>query len=477
MRFHMSLGRSLLALCFGSLLFTVKLSAAPTFGASPAGGKLMVNVDNPNFRKLVVALPRFQVAPGGDEELRRLAQEGPQELGRLLGFSGFFNIMAEAAYPATLTKSLAPYGSTGLEGVDMPQWRSIGVESLTIGELSREDGDITVALRTIDIHQSKLLLGKKYSKVKAAQFKRVMAKYADRLLEAYTGKKGIFSSKLVFVGRPAKGAPKQIYVSEFDGSNPVAITSGSAPHLSPAWSRNGAYITYTSYEDGNPDLFIYEVATGKRRKLSGRKGLNSGGNWSPQDKVVAFTGSVDGDADIYLVNPDGEKVKPLIRGPGLDVDPTFSPDGKWMAFVSGRYGNPHIFRAELKWEGESEIRVVADKRLTYAGWYNATPAWTPESDKIVFAGYDKDIDRFDMFMMNPDGTELERLTIRSGDNERPSFSPNGQMIVFQSNRTQGRDIKGISQLFVMNRDGSNQRQLNTGLYEAQTPSWGPQIEE
>ena len=71
------------------------------------------------------------------------------------------------------------------------------------------------------------------------------------------------------------------------------------------------------------------------------------------------------------------------------------------------------------------------------------PAWSPESDKIAFAGYDRDIDRFDLFMMNPDGTQMERLTIRSGDNEHPSWSPNGQMIVFESNRTAGRDVKGL----------------------------------
>ena len=45
-----------------------------------------------------------------------------------------------------------------------------------------------------------------------------------------------------------------------------------------------------------------------------------------------------------------------------------------MAFVSGRFGNPHIFRAQLAWDGDTRVRVVADKRLTYAGWYNATPS-------------------------------------------------------------------------------------------------------
>jgi TolB protein len=464
-----------------ALAGTLATGALPE--GSAAAAPLVVNIDNPNFRKLITGLPEFTVGTPGDAELERLAKEGPAELGRLLSFSGLFNIMdargyADLAKKGSNGKPLSGNvsGAKGLEGIDLTTWKGIGIESLTVGELTREEGAIAIALRTADVNQGRLVVGKKYTKVTADQFKKVMARYADRVLEAYTGKPGIFSTKLVFVGKARADAFKQIYMADFDGTNVVQLTSAKAPHLSPSWSPDGRFVTYTSFEDGNPDLYIYEVATGKRRKLSGRKGINSGANWSHNGKVIAFTGSVEGDAEIYTLMPDGSKTKALIRGSGLDVDPTFSPDGKWMAFVSGRFGNPHIFRAELKWESDSDVRVVSDKRLTYAGWYNATPAWSPESDKICFAGYDRDIDRFDLFLMNPDGTALERLTIRMGDNERPSFSPNGQMIVFQSNRTPGRDVKGPVQLWLMNRDGSTQRQLNTGLYDAQTPQWGPPLE-
>lgn len=445
------------------------LLAQPVWAAQ----SLIVNIDNPSFRRLVAGIPVF-TAPAGDAELAALAQEGPTELGRLLTFSGLFNVMPSTTFQELMKKPFTGKAAAeGLEGMDLPSWKTLGVESLTLGELSRDGKDITIALRTADVHQGKLMLGKRYAKVSRDQFKKAMAKYADRLLEAYTGKPGIFSCHLLFIGKGKKGDYRQVYLADFDGSNAVAITSAKAPHLSPAFSHDGRFVTFTSFEDGNPDLFIYEVATGKKRKLSGRKGLNSGSNWAMNNKIVAFTGSVEGDADIYYVTPDGGKSRPLIRGPGLDVDPAFSPDGKWIAFVSGRFGNPHIFRAELKWDGETDARVVSDKRLTYAGWWNATPSWSPDSDKIAFAGFDRDIDRFDLFMMNPDGTNMERLTLRAGDNEHPSWSPNGQLIVFESNRTPGRDVKGNRQLWVMNRDGSNQRPLNTGLYEAQTPVWGP----
>lgn len=452
------------------LLLTI-LSSNILFANSP---QLIVNIDNPNFRKLVIALPDFKVSDSSDERLNNLAKEGSLELGRLLNYSGLFNIMGKAAYKDILNRPV-PQAIKGLEGVDAVQWKAIGVESLTIGELARDGTNYSITFRTVDVYRKQLLIGKRYRSIKAEDFKSVIRKYADRILEAYTGKPGIFSSKIVFIGRQIKNSFKQVYICDFDGSNVQQITDGNYPHLSPSFSRDGRFITFTSYRDGNPDLFQYELSTKKMRKLSGRKGLNSGSNWSHNDKLVAFTGSQNGDADIFVISPNEKNSRALIRGSGLDVDPTFSPNGRWLAFVSGRFGKPHIFLATLKWESDTLLKVVSDKRLTYAGWYNATPAWAPESDKIAFAGYDRDTDRFDLFMMNPDGTNLERLTIRVGDNERPNWSPNGQMLVFQSNRTRGRDIKGQFQLYIMNRDGSGQRPINTNLYEAQTPHWGPQL--
>ena len=441
---------------------------------------LIVNIDNPNFRKLNVAIPDFLLAGSADRETVEIARRGSAELVRLLNFSALFSVRSADVFSEVLSsKNVVQWkmGQQNVEGVDLPQWRAVGIESLTLGEVTRDNDTWTFAFRTIDTGKGELLVGKRYAKVAKSQVVPVIRRYADQILKAYTGKPGIFSSRLAFVGRRAKNASKQIFISDFDGSNVKQITNSNAPHLSPSWSRDGRYVTFTSFEDGPAEIFIFDTTTGQKRKMTNGPGLSSGSNWGPGDRQIAFTGAHNGNSEIYVMSPKGKDRKILISGDGLDVDPTFSPDGKWMAFVSGRFGNPHIFRASLEWDSD-KVRVSGDKRLTYAGWYNATPAWSPESDKLAFAGYDKDINRFDMFMMNPDGTQLERLTLRAGDNERPAWSPNGQLIIFQSSRGSNlEDVKDTPRLFIMNRDGSNQRLLDTGLFEAQQPTWGPQIED
>jgi TolB protein len=213
--------------------------------------------------------------------------------------------------------------------------------------------------------------------------------------------------------------------------------------------------------------------------------MNSGGKFAPDAKLVVYTQITEGlngkrgSSNISLIVPPGfaeksGKRKELITGDGIDVDPIFSPDGKWLAYVSGRYGNPHIFRSELRWDADlTDITIKSELRLTFAGWWNAMPAWSPDSQKIAFAGFDKDINRFDIFLMNNDGTKLERLTLQSGDNKSPSFSPNGQMVIFHSSRIGTASDRGRNQLYMMNQDGTEQRMISTGLYDAEDPKWGP----
>ncbi|NRA44959.1 MAG: PD40 domain-containing protein [Oligoflexales bacterium] len=447
--------------------------------ANSQSGAIVVDIDNPKFRKLVVATPSFTVSPQSDKNLTNWGKKASEDLAKLLEFSGYFRIIDQLAYQGIKSaQGSKPAKSTiaGFEGYNFLEWKSIGVESLTVGSINRqEDGSYRIELRTADLNKGERLVGKAYTVKDLQDLDMVLKQYVDRVLTAYTGKPGIFSSKIAFIGRKSKNSEKQVYICDVDGKNLRQVTFTKSLHLAPSWSPDGSKLLFTSYESGNPDLYMLDLKTNKVEGLASYKGLNSGGVFSANGKLVAFSGSIRGNTEIYLksLQKAGHRM-PLLQGHGIDVDPAFSPDGKWLAFVSGRYGNPHIFRAQLAWNADkSQVKVVGDKRLTYAGWYNATPAWSPDSEKIAFAGFDRDIGRFDLFLMNHDGTKLERLTIKSGDNESPSWSPNGQLIMFHSNRIGSSNHKGPSQLYIMNRDGSHQRKISTGLYQAQTPRWGP----
>lgn len=424
------------------------LLAAITVSASP----MIVNIDNPSFRRIVTAVPHFS-GDTKNTEIKKMETYGQRRLRSLLEFSRLFNVLSGEVYEKS--------------SVSRSTLKKLGVEALIKGEFI---GKNSLTLQTIDVKRRKKIMQKTYGNVSLRNIDLVLKDYGDLILESYTKKSGIFFSRIVFAGKKIKGDFKQIYIIDFDGSNLTQITHSPAHHLSPAWSPDNRYIVYTSFEDDNPDLFVYDLVHKKHTKISGRAGINSGGQFAHTGDIVAFTGSLRGDTDIFITDTQGRYRRRLIKGSGLDVDPSFSPDGKWLAFVSGRYGNPHIFRATLNWNSD-KLRVVDDKRLTYAGWYNANPAWSPDAKKIAFAGYDKDIDRFDIFLMNADGSNLERMTLNKGDNESPSWSPNGMMLTFFSTRTDNPKKKGVARLYIMNRDGSQQRLLPTHIYEAQTPRW------
>lgn len=466
----------LLCLLFFSFSFTI----------AHAKDAIQLTIDSPGFRKLMSASPVFFVDKSIVSAVERdFASTGSEELERLLRFSGLFNTFDPKFYADALEKMRKTYEVDSnkdwlvelstLKEQDWALWKTLGIEVLNLASLSlSSEGELVLVIKTFDVLGRREILAKKFEKI--TDKISTIRKYADFILEAYTGKTGIFSSKIAFVGRASKGAVKQVYIADFDGSNLKKVTNGSEPHLSPAWSPDGRYLTYSTFNNREPNIYVYDTLTSKTRQLTRSKGgVTSGAHWSPNGKLIAFSVSRQGMTDIQVISPEGNSQRMLIKGSSLDVDPKFSPDASKLAFVSGRYGNPHIFVADLKWDSQTQVRVTGDKRLTYAGWYNSTPDWSPDSKKIAFAGYDRDINRYDVFMMNPDGSKLERLTLERGDNINPSWSPNGQLIAFESNRVGNSNAKGVSRIWIMSADGSEQRPIEiSGVYEASTPAWSPQ---
>ncbi len=438
------------------MIFLLGVSTHVNAGFSKAE---VIDINNPQFRKLVFALPP-QAINGGEPVVQNFAGDTAGQLHTLLEFTGFFKIISEQGY-------------RGANSGDYASWKALGIDAIITSKIARSPapGAYTIALKAEDVLQGREALATSETFHNNRELLTQLKHFVDRLLEIYTNRPGIFSSRIVFIGKRERKQEGQVFICDIDGQNVEQITfAPKVAHLSPSWSNDGSKILYTSYSSGKPDLYLYEVSTGKVDKVASQGSYSSGGVFSRNGKIVAFSQSTKGLTRILLKNLEKKETKPLTNDSrGLNVDPTFSPDGKWLASVSDRFGNPHIFLSQLAWGADGQSLVVeAERRLTYAGKQNVTPAWSPDSQKLAFAGLDPTVGRFDIFKMNLDGTYLERLTQFEGSNENPSWSPNGQHLVYHSNRS------GAAQLYLMHKDGSSQQLIPTGLYEAKTPDWGPQ---
>lgn len=137
-----------------------------------------------------------------------------------------------------------------------------------------------------------------------------------------------------------------------------------------------------------------------------------------------------------------------------------SPDQSKQAIVKEDSNRTlQIQIRDLIYGGEKQVTTL--KNISY------DPSWSPQGNLIAFVSKDSGND--EIYAITADGSILQKLTARNNNwDKHPSFSPDGNQIVFFSNRDTGR-----RQLWIMNSDGSNQRNLSNNPYEDWDPIWIP----
>ena len=401
----------------------------------------------PKTDAFLLAVEPIRVEPSqrGDEELKAASVEITQTLNRLCRMSGYFSVLDPAAHLEKPETS----GITA-EQIDFSLWRILATDFLVKGRLHMDKGTLTAEFRLFDVSAGAFKIGREYTG-RPANARAMARKFANEILKAISGVPGIFDTRILFERQvPVPGKKpgrKALYIQDMDGLGPaeLLIEREKYHNFAPAWSPDGKRISYLSYADPQA-VFIREVYSGNETKLR-LKGEQQamGAVWSPDGKSMAVTVSMHGYSDIVLYNAQslepGATVAPTWSN---EFDPSFTPDGHRLVFVSDRSGTPQIYISDL--DGG---RL---NRLTFDGRYNASPAVSPDGRRIAWVHEEKEQSdtRWDrimsIYLMDVDGKNPRRVTIDTGHNEAPAWSPDGRYLIFQSDRT------GKYELYLMAAD-------------------------
>jgi TolB protein len=429
------------SLVVGALFFSFSMASAQP---------VSVAVGEAKEKKSVIALTPSNLA--GDNAGAPAAQI-EKIIESDLAFTAQFNLLPKGGFAQPKVSSLG--------AVQFGDWAKTGTDYLAFSTAKIEGGKVVYEFHLANIGGNKEVLAKRYTS-DSDDTKILAHSVANDIVQAITGKRGIFLTKIAFACD--KTGKKEIFTMNFDGSDVRQITKLRSIAMGAAWNPDGTRLAFSVYNKHsnnikNIDLFEYSFKSGALKLLSNKKGINSGAAYAPSGNKLALTMSSSGNPEINVLNIDSKQATQITHSVGFDVDPAFSPDGGKIAFVSSRAGKPMVY---VMTSSGGDV-----KRLTFAGQYNATPNWSPDGKKIVFAGWlDK---HFDLFTVTADGSKIERLTKDEGNNEDPFYSPDGSFVAFTSGRSGGKNI------FIMNANGGNVKRLTFGMGNCVAPKWSPYL--
>jgi TolB protein len=351
----------------------------------------------------------------------------------------------------------APTRAADVQAAD---WKAAGNDYVVVGRVSMPSStEIDVECDLINALTGELVGSQKFIAT-GASLRNAAHQTSDFIYEKILGVRGAFATRIAYISVQGQ-APAQRYqliVADADGENPKVILESAQPIMSPAWSPDGQWLAYVSFESKVSGVYVQTVRTGERRLVSARIGVNGAPAFSPDGQRLALTLSGSGgNLDIWVLDLNTQQLTRLTEDPSVDTEAAWSPDGKSVYFTSDRAGGPQIYRLDVAQHQRVE-------RVTFGSSYNARPRLSPDGKKIAFVTREGSAYRIGVQDL-ASGT-LSVLTRGSLD-ESPSFAPNGASIIYA-----GRD-SDVGTLQIVSVDGLVTQRLKSDQGEVREPVWGP----
>lgn len=371
---------------------------------------------------------------------------------RDLASSGRFRGIARNAMPAS------PQRATD---VNAAAWRTARADYVVVGRMTAAGtGDVTLHYGLVNALTGDRMLQDETITVSARAMRKGAHRIADRIFEKLTGVRGAFDTRIAYIA--VEGDPPnqrfQLIVADADGENAAVAARGSQPIMSPAWSPDGEWLAYVSFEKSVSSVHVQRVRTGELRQVSARAGVNGAPTFSPDGSKLALTlGGSNGNLDIYVLDLATQNLVRITEDPAIDTEPAWSPDGRMIYFASDRGGASQIYAVEANAGARA-------RRVSFNVSNAARPRVSPDGRQLALE------------IQEGGGFHIATLDIATGNitslsrgalDESPSFSPNGAMLIY-AGREGGQGV-----LATVSVDGQVTARLKSSAGDVKDPVWGP----
>jgi len=420
------------------------LMAATTL--RPAHAVLKLDVTQGNIQPMPIALPDFAGGTGADaEQARNVTGIIANNLRR----SGLFAPIDPAAYIEKISNPDVP--------PRFPDWRAINAQALVTGRVTRQgDGRLRAEFRLWDVFAGQQQAGQQYF-TSADNWRRIGHIISDAIYERLTGEKGYFDSRIVFVDEsgPKDRRVKRLAIMDQDGANVRYLTRGDDLVLTPRFSPSTQEITYMSFGQSEPRVYLLNIDTNQREVVGNFPGMTFSPRFSPDGQRVIMSLQQGSNSNLFTLDLRSRNTTRLTQSPAIDTAPSYSPDGSRICFESDRGGSQQIYVMSST-GGNAQ-------RISFGEGSYSTPVWSPRGDAIAFTKQGGG--RFAIGIMRTDGSG-ERILTEGYHNEGPTFAPNGRVLMFF------RDSGGGPQLYSVDITGRNEQRIPTPGF-ASDPAWSP----